>query len=74
MPEGLPVTISVEDVAELLGISARSAYRAARSGELPALRLGRRVLVPTARLLELIGEDASTALRAVLSKTQAAPA
>jgi excisionase family DNA binding protein len=51
----LPPTLSVEEAGELLGISRRSAYRAASTGELPVLRLGRRLLVPTARLLELLG-------------------
>ncbi|HZW44045.1 MAG TPA: helix-turn-helix domain-containing protein [Dermatophilaceae bacterium] len=53
----LPPTISVEHAGELLGISRRSAYRAASTGELPTLRLGRRLLVPTARLLDLLGLD-----------------
>ena len=51
----LPPTLSVEQAGDLLGISRRSAYRAASRGELPTLRLGRRLLVPTARLLSLIG-------------------
>jgi excisionase family DNA binding protein len=51
----LPPTISVERAGEVLGISRRSAYRAATTGELPTIRLGRRLLVPTARLLELLG-------------------
>jgi excisionase family DNA binding protein len=58
--EDLPPTVSVEEAGELLGISRRSAYRAAANGELPTLRLGRRLLVPTARLLEMLGvADAS---------------
>lgn len=55
MMQELPPTISVEQAAVVLGISRRSAYRAAAIGELPTLRLGRRLLVPTARLLELLG-------------------
>ncbi len=51
----LPPTLTMEKAAEILGISRRSAYRAASTGELPVLRLGRRLLVPTARLLELLG-------------------
>jgi excisionase family DNA binding protein len=51
----LPPTITVEQAGEVLGISRRSAYRAAASGELPTLRLGRRLLVPTPRLLGLLG-------------------
>ncbi|MDQ3973805.1 MAG: helix-turn-helix domain-containing protein [Actinomycetota bacterium] len=53
--DDLPHTLAVEQAGELLGISRRSAYRAAASGELPTLRLGRRLLVPTARLLALLG-------------------
>jgi excisionase family DNA binding protein len=48
------LTISVEDAARLLGISRGLAYEAARRGELPVIRLGRRLLVPRARLLELV--------------------
>lgn len=52
--EGLPLTISVEEAAVILGISRRSAYRAAASGDLPAVRLGRRVRVPSAALRQLL--------------------
>lgn len=55
MRMNLPPTISVEDASELLGISVRSAYKAAHNGEIPTLRLGRRMLVPTAKLLEMLG-------------------
>jgi excisionase family DNA binding protein len=47
--------MNVEEAGEMLGISRRSAYRAAANGELPALRIGRRLLVPTAQLLDLLG-------------------
>lgn len=50
-----PLTMSVEDAARLLGVSRGLAYEAARKGELPTIRLGRRLLVPRARLLELVG-------------------
>ena len=51
-----PLTLSVEDAARLLGISRGLAYEAARRGELPVIRLGRRLLVPRARLYELVGD------------------
>lgn len=51
----LPLTLTVEDAARVLGISRGLAYEAARRGELPTIRLGRRLLVPRARLLELVG-------------------
>jgi excisionase family DNA binding protein len=47
--------MSIEDAAKALGVSRGLAYEAARKGELPTIRLGRRLLVPTARLLELVG-------------------
>ena len=51
----LPPTISVEQAGELLGVSRRSAYRAAARGQIPTVRIGRRLLVPTQRLLDLLG-------------------
>ena len=51
----LPPLLGVEEACELLGISRYAGYQAARAGELPTLRLGRRVFVPTAKLLNLIG-------------------
>lgn len=53
--EALPPTVSVEEAGELLGISRRSAYRAVERGELPALRVGRLLRVPTPKLLALLG-------------------
>jgi excisionase family DNA binding protein len=51
----LPPTISVEHAAELLGVSRSAAYRAARAGQLVTFRVGRRLLVPTAPLLRMLG-------------------
>jgi excisionase family DNA binding protein len=51
----LPATISVAQAAELLGVSRRAAYRAVAAGQLPALRLGRRIHIPTAPLLAMLG-------------------
>lgn len=53
---GLPATISVPLAGRLLGICETSAYDAVKTGQLPVLRLGqRRLLVPTARLRDLLG-------------------
>ncbi len=51
----LPPTLSIERAAKLLGLSRSSAYRAAASGQLPTLAFGRRLFVPTVRLLEMLG-------------------
>jgi excisionase family DNA binding protein len=51
----LPLLLGVEQACELLGLSRSAGYRAAAAGDLPTLRFGRRLYVPTARLLELLG-------------------
>ena len=48
-------TVTVDEAARILGISRWAAYNAAKRGDLPTLRIGGRVLVPTARLLALLG-------------------
>jgi excisionase family DNA binding protein len=53
-PNDQPATMTVEQAGQLLGISRRSAYRAAAAGQLPTLRLGRRILVPTAALHRML--------------------
>jgi excisionase family DNA binding protein len=50
-----PLTVSVEEAGRLLGISRGAAYRAATCGQIPTIRVGRRLLVPTARLHQLLG-------------------
>jgi excisionase family DNA binding protein len=51
------LTMSVEDAADVLGISRSLAYELVRKGELPSLRLGRRLVVPV-RSVEALVEDA----------------
>jgi excisionase family DNA binding protein len=50
-----PLTLSIEEAAELLGIGRSSAYEAARNGQLPTIRLGRRLLVPRPKLEAMLG-------------------
>lgn len=50
-------TISVEEAGALLGIGRSGAYGAAGRGEIPTLRIGRRLVVPTARLLRMLGDE-----------------
>jgi excisionase family DNA binding protein len=53
-----PLTLTVEQAAEALGISRGLAYQAVREGAIPSVRIGRRVVVPRARLLDLMGAQA----------------
>ena len=40
------LTLTVEQAGELLGISRALAYEMARTGRLPTLRFGKRIVVP----------------------------
>jgi len=44
------LTLSVEEAAHVLGIGRGLAYELARTGQLPVVRLGRRMVVPRAQL------------------------
>jgi excisionase family DNA binding protein len=57
LPQGmhLPGLLKVEQASVLMGISRSAAYRAVAAGDLPSVRFGCRLYVPTARLLELLG-------------------
>jgi excisionase family DNA binding protein len=56
------LTLSVEEAAQLLGISRALAYELVRRGELPRLQLGRRILVPRRALEELVAAAAEAAV------------
>jgi len=48
------LTLSISEAAVRLGISRNSCYLAARTGQLPTIIIGRRILVPTAALNRLL--------------------
>jgi excisionase family DNA binding protein len=45
-----PVTLTIPQAAKRLGVSRNSAYQAARRGEIPTIKIGKRILVPVAAL------------------------
>ena len=47
-------TYSIPEVAKVLGIGRTAAYEAARTGEIPTIRIGKRILVPDAALERLL--------------------
>ncbi len=49
------VTMSVTETADLLGISRWLAYEQIQRGELPVIRMGRRLRVPVRPVLALVG-------------------
>lgn len=47
-------TLTVEEAGRALGIGRNTAYEAIRRGQLPAIRIGKRLLVPRAALERLL--------------------
>jgi len=54
LPE--PLVYTVDEVAKLLRISRPKAFEGVHCGEIPHIRVGRRILVPRAALEALLGE------------------
>ena len=52
--------ISVVEAGSVLGLGRSAAYAAARRGEIPTLRFGRKLVVPVAELERLVGERANS--------------
>jgi excisionase family DNA binding protein len=52
--ESEKLVLTVEEAAEILGISRPTAYQGIQSGEIPHIRIGRRILVPRAALEKLL--------------------
>jgi excisionase family DNA binding protein len=53
-----PLAVSVPQAAIMLGISRALAYELVARGDLPSLRLGRRLVVPRRALVELVETSA----------------
>jgi len=48
------LTLTVVEASELLGVSRNSLYEAIRRGEVPHLRIGRRIVIPRRQLEGLL--------------------
>ena len=49
-------TVTVDEAARRLGLGRNATYEAVRNGEVPAIRIGRRWLVPSAALDRLLND------------------
>jgi excisionase family DNA binding protein len=49
-----PLVVSVQKAANLLGISRNATYEAVRIGEIPSIKIGRRVIIPRAALMKML--------------------
>ena len=50
------LTLSVEEAAKVLGIGRNLCYDRVKTGEIPVIKIGRRLLVPRAALAKLLAE------------------
>ena len=50
------LTYTVEEAAELMGLSVSGAYRFVRRGQIPCIRIGRRLLIPRTALQSYLDE------------------
>ena len=48
------LTMTVEEAAQALGVSRSLAYDAVRTGQIPSIKIGRRVLVPRSQLADML--------------------
>ena len=53
------LTLTVEEAANALGIGRSLAYEGVRTGEIPSVRIGRRILIPVAGIEQIL-KNAST--------------
>lgn len=56
VPPSERIVLTVSEAAQVLGIGRSQAYRACRQGDLPTIRIGRRILVSREALSQLVGE------------------
>ena len=57
----LPLTLSVPEVAAVLGISRAGAYEQVHSASFPKVKIGKRILVPKDKLIEWLDAQVEVA-------------
>lgn len=57
------LTLTVEECAHALGIGRNLCYDKVKTGEIPSIRIGRRILIPCAALYRLLEGNESNNTR-----------
>jgi hypothetical protein len=55
------LTVSVETAGKAFGLGRNSAYAAVRSGDIPGIRIGGKIAVPTAQIRKMLGIETEAA-------------
>jgi excisionase family DNA binding protein len=63
VPHTQRLVYSVAEAGEILGISRAFAYELVSRGELPVVRLGRRIVIPKAALHAIIDQESLRGVR-----------
>ncbi len=53
------LTYKIEEAGRLLGVGRNQAYEAAKRGDFPTIRIGKRLLVPKAALDRMLNGEAA---------------
>jgi len=48
------LTVTVDEARKMMGLSRGSMYQAIYAGQVPSIRVGRRILIPRARLEQIL--------------------
>jgi excisionase family DNA binding protein len=59
-----PTVLTVVEVAKILRIGRLSAYQAIERGEVPSIRIGRRILIPRTALEQLLSRHSTSKRKA----------
>ena len=65
------LVLTVEEARKLLGLSRGLIYEAVRQGQIPSIRVGRRILIPRVALQRFLGEAAANKDNSFKSDTDA---
>lgn len=58
----LPLTLTVPEMSQVLGISLAGSYELVRSDNFPAFRIGSRIIVPKDKFIEWLNRKSSEKL------------
>ncbi|MFA5558822.1 MAG: helix-turn-helix domain-containing protein [Methanofastidiosum sp.] len=53
----LPLTLTVTDIKNILGINRASAYQLVKRKNFPAFNIGKRIIIPRDKFLEWLNEQ-----------------
>ena len=63
------LVFSVEEACKLLGLSRGSMYQAVRIGQIPGIRIGRRILIPRVAIERLLANASTNVLQCKMDNT-----